>query len=73
MFIRAAILGSVLALSSFAVSAEPQEFARFPAPKARHDVKVTVVAEGLDTPWAIAFTPDGRILVTERTGNVRTR
>lgn len=71
MFIRAALLGSALALFSLTASAAPQEFTRFPAPKARHDVKVTVVAEGLDTPWAIAFTPDGRILVTERTGHLR--
>jgi glucose/arabinose dehydrogenase len=72
MFIRAVLLGSALALSSVVASAAPREFASFPAPKAHHDVKVTVIAEGLDTPWAIAFTPDGRILVTERTGNIRT-
>lgn len=51
--------------------AAPKEFTTFPAPKSRHDVKVTVVADGLDTPWAMAFVPDGRILVTERTGHLR--
>ncbi len=30
-----------------------------------------VVASGLDTPWALAFAPDGRIFVTERPGRVR--
>ncbi len=31
----------------------------------------TVVDEGLDIPWAIAFLPDGRKLVTERPGRLR--
>ena len=30
-----------------------------------------IVARGLDTPWAIAFAPDGRMFVTERPGRVR--
>lgn len=51
--------------------AAPPEFETLPAPKARHDVKVTTVVEGLDHPWGMAFLPDGRILVTERTGKLR--
>ena len=31
----------------------------------------TVLAEGLDTPWAIAFLPDRSILLTERPGRLR--
>ncbi len=34
-------------------------------------VKVTEVARGLDTPWSLAFLPDGRMLVTERPGRMR--
>ncbi len=30
-----------------------------------------VIASGLDAPWALAFVPDGRLLVTERPGRIR--
>jgi len=32
---------------------------------------VEVVASRLETPWAIAFAPDGRIFLTERAGRIR--
>jgi len=34
-------------------------------------VKVETVAGGLEHPWAVAFLPDGRMLVTERAGRLR--
>jgi glucose/arabinose dehydrogenase len=34
-------------------------------------VRVETVAKGLERPWALAFLPDGRILVTERPGRLR--
>ena len=34
-------------------------------------VGAETVAKGLEHPWALAFLPDGRILVTERTGRLR--
>ena len=38
---------------------------------AYHDYRVVTVADGLMTPWAIAFLPDGDMLVTERQGRLR--
>jgi glucose/arabinose dehydrogenase len=37
----------------------------------QHKIRVSVVVRGLSHPWAIAFLPDGGMLVTERTGRLR--
>ena len=43
-----------------------------PQPKPIRGVVTTeTVASGLEHPWALAFLPDGRILVTERPGRLR--
>ncbi len=34
-------------------------------------VKAITVAQGLENPWAVAFLPEGRFLVTERPGRLR--
>lgn len=37
----------------------------------QHKIRVVTVANGLSRPYAIAFLPDGRLLVSERTGQLR--
>lgn len=44
---------------------------RAPAVKTRTPLQTTEIAGGFNKPWAIAFLPDGRMLVTEKpTGNL---
>lgn len=44
---------------------------RAPAVKTKTPVQVTEIASGFNKPWAVAFLPDGRFLVTEKpTGNL---
>jgi aldose sugar dehydrogenase len=35
------------------------------------DIAVATIADGLDTPWAVALLPSGRFLVTEKPGRIR--
>ena len=40
-------------------------------PSSSGNLKIETVAGGLDHPWALAFLPDGTMLVTERPGRMR--
>lgn len=44
---------------------------RAPAMRTRTQVQATVVARGLNHPWALAFLPQGRMLITEKPGGMR--
>jgi aldose sugar dehydrogenase len=53
-------------------AAEPNADAAAPGdPTATHRVRAVTVVSGLQHPWAMAFLPDGAMLVTERGGRLR--
>lgn len=68
-FISCAAIGvvsSLVALTAMTASAQTRTFNT-----EQHKVNAITVVKGLKHPWAVAFLPDGRMLVTERGGNMR--
>lgn len=62
------LLSLTIASAPSAIAAQDSEdFVR----SAWHDFRVVTVAEGLVNPWAMAFLPNGDMLVTERPGRLR--
>jgi glucose/arabinose dehydrogenase len=70
---RGRILGLAGGLAGLACAAPAQNpTLQSPTPSSTPGVVHAVtVAEGLVNPWALAFLPDGRMLVTERPGRLR--
>ena len=57
-----------IATTPLAIAAQDSEdFMR----SAWHDYRIVTVVEGLVNPWAMAFLPNGDMLVTERPGRLR--
>jgi len=61
---RSIIVGAALLVVASVVGAEVIQ-------TREHAVRLTTITEGLDRPWGLAFLPDGRMLVTERSGRMR--
>lgn len=61
LVLRTAMLGGAALLAAPAAFAQDRAAA----------LRTTPVARGLDTPWGLAFLPDGRLLVSERPGRLR--
>jgi len=74
----AVIFGSVLPAHNFAQQPPPAaKPATVPDPDGqvikseKQTFKIEVIAREIETPWALAFLPDGRLLITERPGRLR--
>jgi len=63
------LIASWMAASLVLASATPSPAQTFPS--STGNIILETVAKGLDHPWALAFLPDGRLLVTERPGRMR--
>jgi glucose/arabinose dehydrogenase len=65
---RVLAAGLLLGATGLALAQAPRSPTPAPIPDA---VQVQTIAQGLEHPWALAFLPDGHLLVTERPGRLR--
>lgn len=62
---------SLARLALLALLASPTLHAQDVQRSTQHDYRIVTVAEGLVSPWSMAFLPGGDLLVTERGGTLR--
>lgn len=62
---------ALLATTLFAGAAQAQPVISQAPPPEVAGIRLVTVAEGFERPWALAFLPDGSMLVTERPGRLR--
>lgn len=69
--VRTVLWTTVMAIGAAACGGGSVVPADPPPADAPVELRLEAVASGLETPWAMAFAPDGRIFVTERPGRIR--
>ena len=69
MIMQACRITVAIAFAAVLVSTEAAE--RKSVRSEKHDFNVVTLIDGLEHPWSIAWLPDGRMLLTERTGRLR--
>jgi aldose sugar dehydrogenase len=65
------VFGSLAALAGLPLAASAQAAAQALAKESPQELKPVTVVRGLANAWALAFLPDGRMLVTEKPGRLR--
>lgn len=65
------VAGGAMIGGTLAACAAPVTRSAAQTNQASDAVRVDVIATGLDTPWGLAFAPDGRLFISERPGRLR--
>lgn len=67
---KALFLSALCTLSTLCLDAWAQDKSAL-VQSEKHAFRISSLVTGLENPWSVAFLPDGRFLITERTGRLR--